>query len=634
MVAALAALPAVGAAEAPRKVGPTTSMVGVLEFNSRLNEEGKKEIDAGYFANKVRIVARKALPGMNIITRDSMATILKQSGKAPEECVGECATETGRLIGADFIVVGEVARVGTRYKLTLTLYETLNGNLLNGQEASGRNADELDASVARLASDLFEPLRPKKKDGGQQPGISVSRAVVLPEVPALQEKQGSVFAGMDVEPDLLVARDTALRADKQGKERPEEAASAWKALAAIPGKNPFLVESAAREKQWTAYAEKKRAFELQLAKDTERLQKVLPLSSIEDAVKTELLVRYAQLYGMEKALGFIPLIESPATKEHAVAAVACEGKDAVKCLEAAEMAEKAKNPTRAAQYFERACDAGSAVACEKLGAVYLGGEGVERDMTRAISMLDRACDARRAFACSRLARVFEEGEGVNADQAHAVQLREKGCNAGDGESCARLAAAYEAGVSVATDAGKAKDLWQRACKMNDPKGCERVNQIEAKERAEQTERDRLAREEKEKQDRIARQEREKREAIQRAEWEKKRKLDEAKSAARRSRRIGYLLVGLGALSGGGAAFFAMNAGGVQDKLRTGAYETGKAQQAAIDDANTSGKVALGFAAGAAVGVAVGALLIFGNPEPSGLRAGIGPGGLFIAGTFP
>ena len=73
----------------------------------------------------------------------------------PIHCEGECEVDTGRRIGADAIVSGEVLKVGTRYKLTLKLHDTHDGRLLGGAVASGKTIDELDDSVTRAAMELF-----------------------------------------------------------------------------------------------------------------------------------------------------------------------------------------------------------------------------------------------------------------------------------------------------------------------------------------------------------------------------------------------------------------------------------------------------------------------------------------------
>ena len=48
---------------------------------------------------------------------------------------GECEVETGRNIGADLIIAGDVLKLDGQYLLTLKLYATDSGNLLSATEA-------------------------------------------------------------------------------------------------------------------------------------------------------------------------------------------------------------------------------------------------------------------------------------------------------------------------------------------------------------------------------------------------------------------------------------------------------------------------------------------------------------------
>lgn len=70
--------------------------------------------------------------------------LLQATGRKLDECEGECEIETGRRIGADRIISGEIQMVGTRYKVSLRLHETHEGRLLASAIATGKTIDELD----------------------------------------------------------------------------------------------------------------------------------------------------------------------------------------------------------------------------------------------------------------------------------------------------------------------------------------------------------------------------------------------------------------------------------------------------------------------------------------------------------
>ena len=70
-------------------------------------------------------------PQLQIISRENLLVLLESSGKKIEECEGECEIDTGRRIGADSIVSGEIQMLGKRYKLSLRLHDTHQGALLS-----------------------------------------------------------------------------------------------------------------------------------------------------------------------------------------------------------------------------------------------------------------------------------------------------------------------------------------------------------------------------------------------------------------------------------------------------------------------------------------------------------------------
>lgn len=156
-VAAAAAKRGVTASAAPAKAPPNAKLTGgkvaVLDLKSSTKELNTD--DVRYFGDLVRAATLKAAPQCQVMTRENLIVLLQASGKDLSACEGECEVDTGRRIGADAIVSGEVLKVGTRYKLTLRLHETANGKLLGASVASGKSVDELDDAVGKAAAELF-----------------------------------------------------------------------------------------------------------------------------------------------------------------------------------------------------------------------------------------------------------------------------------------------------------------------------------------------------------------------------------------------------------------------------------------------------------------------------------------------
>ncbi len=77
-----------------------------------------------------------------------------------------------------------------------------------------------------------------------------------------------------------------------------------------------------------------------------------------------------------------------------------------------------------------------------MGTVYLArdpvvgrGLGVAKDESKAATLYLRACDASDAPACVSLGLLYSQGRGVKADPAKAHALFDKACNAGFARGC-------------------------------------------------------------------------------------------------------------------------------------------------------------------------------------------------------
>ena len=152
-------------ATAPPQKPLSAGLLAVLEIKNKL----KEDVDAGFLSDELRNLALKQVPGLRVITRENMLVLLQSTGKKLEECEGECEVDTGRRIGADLVVSGELLKFGTSYKLDLKLHETSEGRLLAGAIASGKTIDDLDAATPAAATELFAPLRLPPSREAQDP---------------------------------------------------------------------------------------------------------------------------------------------------------------------------------------------------------------------------------------------------------------------------------------------------------------------------------------------------------------------------------------------------------------------------------------------------------------------------------
>ena len=395
--------------------------VAVLEVRSRTHP-----VIAAQVSDRLRETVRRLLPDARITDRES---------------------------DADFVVAGRVSHGGLGYRAWIELRDRA-GDVLQKASATASTRRELMEAVEGAAADLLR----SRQEGSGPVGIA---AAPLPAVPASSEGADDAV-NLDADSGVLVAYDQARRIEARGRENPEDAAGAWRRVADMPGQNPFREMAIARAQQWEAYAAGRRAVDAQLGRDTARLRRVLPLESLADSAKIELLVRFASLHGYDKVSPLVALLPSAALRERAELALDCEVKEAHACVQLAHLADEAKDAKGAQEFLDRACAAGSAQACAEAGDRLLSGDA--RDPARAIAALQRGCEAANAAACVRLARVYEEGDGAPPSATAGMDVREKACAAGDGKSCRRLA-------GVSDEPGRVADLLRKGCDGGDNVSC-------------------------------------------------------------------------------------------------------------------------------------------------------------------
>ena len=412
---------ALGAAAAPQD-----ETIAVLEIRSRAHP-----ISAAEVSDRVREAVRRAAPEARIVDREG---------------------------DADFVISGKLSRGGLGYRATLDLRDRI-GELVQRASATASSRRELLEAVEGAAADL---LRVRQESAASGP-VSINPAP-LPEVPAPVEARSDESAlNLEADANVLVAWDRARQIEQNGRQRPEDAAYAWRRLASLAGLNPFREIALTRAQQWDAYGQAKRASEAQMAQDSARLRKVLPLASVSDAAKIELLVRFAGAYGFERVSPLVALLPSSELRARAELALDCEVKEAHACVQLARAADEAKDAKGALEFLDRGCAAGAADACVEAGERWLQPSDA-RDPAKGLAALQRGCELNSAAACVRLARMHEEGEGIAANAKLAADAREKACSAGDGKSCRRLA-------GMTDEAGRIADLLRKGCDGGDSVSC-------------------------------------------------------------------------------------------------------------------------------------------------------------------
>ena len=134
--------------------------LAILEFRNIDNAMSRSEV--GYIAEIFRdLGAKMGRRGLSVMTKENILQLLPP-GKTLEQCQGECEVETGRNIGADYVLSGEVRKLpeGLGYRLTAKIHQTRNGSLLSSEIYEGITFKQLESDIrSSTTKDVFRPIR-------------------------------------------------------------------------------------------------------------------------------------------------------------------------------------------------------------------------------------------------------------------------------------------------------------------------------------------------------------------------------------------------------------------------------------------------------------------------------------------
>ena len=147
-----------------------------------------------------------------VMTKESILEVLKDMGKDISCMEGACEVETGRNIGADYIMTGAVVRIDDDYVLTLKFFDTQSSALLASETMDAKSVNNLRKATPDLAQKVVRkglklpakkpaqiiaetPRRdlPQKQEGKSYNAVLIPRGAFLMGCTAEQGKfcQGS-----------------------------------------------------------------------------------------------------------------------------------------------------------------------------------------------------------------------------------------------------------------------------------------------------------------------------------------------------------------------------------------------------------------------------------------------------------
>jgi uncharacterized protein len=133
-----------------------------------------------------------------------------------------------------------------------------------------------------------------------------------------------------------------------------------------------------------------------------------------------------------------------------------------------------RDEQRGIDLYRSACDQGSALACNNLGAACLTGKGAPLDTEKAIALFTKACDSRQRegvlHGCFNLGAQMIDGKTPGGVEA-AIGLLLAAAHAGSGVAYAVVARRHETGSGVARDPTRAAFLYRHACARGEGTAC-------------------------------------------------------------------------------------------------------------------------------------------------------------------
>ncbi|MBN1164515.1 MAG: SUMF1/EgtB/PvdO family nonheme iron enzyme [Candidatus Krumholzibacteriota bacterium] len=146
--------------------------VAVLELNNRAKLTEAENI---YLTDRVRDAMIRSLPSESfmIMTRESIQELLPPEMRVSDCADAECEIEIGRMLGAAYIVTGDVLLFAGKYRLNLKVHHCESAAFLGSEVARGDDLVGLEGAVRETAALLGERMREHSgvKIGGSLPGV-------------------------------------------------------------------------------------------------------------------------------------------------------------------------------------------------------------------------------------------------------------------------------------------------------------------------------------------------------------------------------------------------------------------------------------------------------------------------------
>jgi tetratricopeptide (TPR) repeat protein len=112
--------------------------------------------ETAYLTDVIRSAAAEA--GLNVVTKENVVLLLKEQGHSMADCIDQCEVDTGRIVGADYVISGELWNTES-FRVSLRLHDTVSGRFLAGVQASGANLPAVELAMEPELQRLYARIK-------------------------------------------------------------------------------------------------------------------------------------------------------------------------------------------------------------------------------------------------------------------------------------------------------------------------------------------------------------------------------------------------------------------------------------------------------------------------------------------
>ena len=147
--------PPLPAASAP----PPHKQALVVVLNLSVPSQAISLDDAVILTDVVRSrLTQFAGDGFKVLSREKVLEILQHSEKTAAQCTGECAVETARTLGADYVIGGTVSKFNGQFAIYLDVKRARDGATVAAQDLEVANTAGLRAGIGKATQELTAML--------------------------------------------------------------------------------------------------------------------------------------------------------------------------------------------------------------------------------------------------------------------------------------------------------------------------------------------------------------------------------------------------------------------------------------------------------------------------------------------